>query len=882
MTQEFHSMEADAVLDALQTGQAGLSREEAAKRLSEQGENRLTSGKRRTKLQMFVDQLKGFMIYVLLAAALVSGILGEWMDACIIFAIILLNAVMGMLQENNAENALAALQDMSAPQAKVRRGEESMSIPSAEVVVGDIVLLEAGDLVPADVRILESGSLQIQESALTGESAPVDKTPNPCAQDAALGDQTSMAFMSSLVSYGRGVGVVTATGMQTEVGHIAHMVQNADERATPLQQRLESLGKTLGIACLVICGIMFGVGLLYGRDALNMFLLAVSLAVAAIPEGLPAITTVVQAMGVKRMVARNAIVRKLPAVETLGSATVICSDKTGTLTQNRMTVKRAAFAGRALTTEDCAAEQAKIFWELINCAILCNDATVNDAGVGLGDPTETALVDFGKSLGANPEAIRKELPRVDEAPFDSDRKRMSVLCKTGDGYVMYAKGGLDEILACATHIADADGNPRPITKEDRDWLDDANKDMAGAALRVLAYATKAFDARPVTIFDEERELTLLGLTGMIDPPREEAKDAVATCQKAGIRAVMITGDHKLTATAIAEELGIYHASRGDRAVTGTELSAMDDQELFDSVRDISVYARVSPEHKMRIIDAWQKHGEVVAMTGDGVNDAPALKKADIGCAMGKVGTEVAKEAADVILTDDNFATVVSAVEEGRRIYDNIKKAVQFLLSSNLAEILVLLTATLLNLAEPLLAIHILWVNLLTDSLPALALGLDPAEPGIMDRQPTKGTSLFSRSMVVNVGWMGVMIGVITFIAYLIGLPHGIDTARTMAFAVLSMSELVHAFNLRSESESLFTLHLFTNKWLFAAAGGGILLTFGLLEFAPLRTAFKLAALPASLLGEVALLSLAPLVIVELIKILKRARNKRKQGLMQSR
>ena len=867
--QKPYALEKEAVLSQLESTPEGLSAQEAARRLEELGENRLAGGKRRTKLMMFLEQFKSFMIYVLLAAALVSGLLGEWTDAAIIFAIILLNAVLGMLQESNAENALAALKDMSAPQAKVRRGGEVRSIPAAQLVVGDIVLLEAGDVVPADLRILESGSLQIQESALTGESAPVDKSADPCAADASLGDRVSMAFMSSLVSYGRGVGVVTATGMATEVGHIADMVQSAEERDTPLQQRLESLGKTLGIACLVICAAMFGVGMLYGREALHMFLLAVSLAVAAIPEGLPAITTVVQAMGVKRMVVKNAIVRKLPAVETLGSATVICSDKTGTLTQNRMTVQQAACAGQVMEAQGCQWGKNETLDSLLACAVLCNDATVNAEGVGLGDPTETALVDFAIAMGMDYQDFRRKISRVDEAPFDSDRKRMSVLCQPGKegNYVMYTKGGLDELFACCDTIIGADGVARPITQQDRDWFYEANLGMAQKALRVLAYAWKGFETRPQNLLSEEKGLTFLGITGMIDPPREEAKAAVATCESAGIRPVMITGDHKLTATAIAKELGIFR--EGDRAVTGTELEAMSDGDLYDNVKGISVYARVSPAHKMRIIDAWQKHGEVVAMTGDGVNDAPALKKADIGCAMGKVGTEVAKEAADVILTDDNFATVVHAVEEGRRIYDNIKKAIQFLLSSNLAEILVLLTATLLNLAEPLLAVHILWINLLTDSLPALALGLDPAEPGIMQRQPTRGDSLLSRTMAINVGWMGLMIGTITFLAYLLGLPYGIDTARTMAFAVLSLSELVHAFNLRSETQSLFSLHLFTNKWLFAAAGGGILLTLAMLEIAPLRTLFSLAPLPLALLGEVIALALLPVVIEELVKLGKR-------------
>ncbi len=868
----YHAREAEDVLAALDSSTQGLTEEQATDRLVRYGENRLSGGKRRTRLQMLLDQFKSFMIYVLLAAAIVSGILGEWADAAIIAAIVLLNAVLGMVQESNAENALAALRDLSAPAATVRRGGIVKKIPSANVVPGDIVLLEAGDLVPADIRILESGSLQIQESALTGESAPVDKTPRPNAEDAALGDRTSMAFSSSLVSYGRGVGVCVLTGMQTEVGRIADMVQSTQDTETPLKKRLESLGKTLGVACLAICAAMFGVGVLYGREILHMFLLAVSLAVAAIPEGLPAITTVVQAMGVKRMVGRNAIVRTLPAVETLGSATVICSDKTGTLTQNKMTVQQAAFNGAVHPLPGLSPKQDEQLMGLLSCAMLCNDATVREDGAALGDPTETALLDMALRFSLNPEEWRARIPRVDEVPFDSDRKLMSVLCRPGNGdsYVLYTKGAMDELLARCDNIIESNA-ARPITEEDRAWAAGVNQGMAERAQRVLAYAWKGFESRPADLSQEEKGLTFLGLTGMIDPPREEAATAVATCAMAGIRPVMITGDHKITATAIAREIGIYREC--DVAVSGVELEAMSDDELYERVREISVYARVSPAHKMRIINAWQRHGEVVAMTGDGVNDAPALKKADIGCAMGRVGTEVAKEAADVILTDDNFATVVSAVEEGRRIYDNIKKAIQFLLSSNLAEILVLLFATLLNLAEPLLAIHILWINLLTDSLPALALGLDPAEQGIMQRPPVRGSSLFDRTALIRIGWMGAMIGALTFAAYLLGADAGIDTARTMAFSVLSFSELIHAFNLRSERQSLFSLHLFTNKWLFAAAGGGILLTFAILEIAPLRELFRLTTLSGAHWAHVALLSIAPLVIVELVKMWRRYRHR---------
>ncbi len=873
--QSFHNVTAAEALDALKADSQGLSREEAARRLREYGPNRIQEEKRRTKAAMFLDQFKSFMIYVLIAAAAVSGALGEWADAAIIFAIVLLNAVMGMMQESNAEQAMQALRDMSAPHATVRRGGAAERIPAAEVVAGDIVLLDAGDLVPADLRLLESGSLQIQESALTGESVPVEKNTAPVQADAPLGDRLCMAYAQSLVSYGRGVGLCVGTGMQTEVGRIADMVQKADSTETPLKKRLENLGKTLGTACIAVCLVMFGVGLLYGREAIHMFLLAVSLAVAAIPEGLPAITTVVQAMGVKRMAAKNAIVRALPAVETLGSATVICSDKTGTLTQNRMTVMQAAvpFEAKELDIFISDVEQNGPFMQLLLCAMLCNDATVNEEGLALGDPTETALLDAAKKCGQEPAYWREKIKRVNEAPFDSERKLMSVACahpSQEKSWRIYTKGGMDELLARCVNIIE-NGKERPITEADIARIQATNEALAANAMRVLCYASKSVDAFPPNMLAQEQGLTFLGMTGMIDPPREEAAAAVKTCALAGIRPVMITGDHKITATAIAKELGIYRA--GDKAISGVELEAMTDDELFEAVRGISVYARVAPVHKMRIIDAWQKHGDVVAMTGDGVNDAPALKKADIGCAMGQVGTEVAKAAADVVLTDDNFATVVAAVEEGRRIYDNIKKAIQFLLSSNLAEILVLLVATILNFQEPLLAIHILWINLLTDSLPALALGLDPAEHGIMRRMPVRGDTILGKSAMLRVGFMGLMIGALTFSAFLIGRPYGIETARSMSFAVLSLAELVHAFNMRSERESLFTLHLFTNKWLFLAAAGGIALTLLIFFVPPARMLFKLAPLPGTLWCWVVALSVAPLVIMELFKLAQRALKK---------
>ncbi len=844
--------------------ESGLTPQEAAARLEEYGRNALTGAKRQTKLMRFLAQFKSFMIYILIAAAVVSMILGEIADGVIILVIVLLNAVMGYVQESKAEESLAALKKMSAPQAKVIRGGDIEVVPSETLVVGDLVVLDTGDLVPADLRLIEAQSLKIQEAALTGESVPVEKSTKTLPANIPLGDRVNLAFSGSHVTYGRGRGLVTATGMNTEVGKIAAMIQEDPGTETPLKQKLEKLGKTLGLAALFACVVIFVAGILYGKELFEMFFTSVSLAVAAIPEGLPAISTIVLALGVSRMAKRRAIVRSLPSVETLGSATVICSDKTGTLTQNKMRVEQAYVLGALKPLKAFSLEDAR-FKALVEVAMLCNDAHREDDGDLLGDPTETALLDMGAAFSIDEKALIADNARVAEKPFDSDRKLMSVAAKHSGGYIVRVKGGLDELLAKCTRIMDdAGAEGRAITDADIAALREANVSMAARALRVLAYAQKLVPDLPETE-SLESDLTLIGLTGMIDPPREEAKDAVAKCLTAGITPVMITGDHKLTACAIAQELNIL---RGGEAITGAELSEMSDEELSARVADIQVYARVAPEHKVRIVDAWQKRGDVVAMTGDGVNDAPALKRADIGAAMGIVGTDVSKEAADVVLTDDNFATIVSAVEEGRRIFDNILKAIQFLISCNVGEIVALFIATMLNWAEPLLPIHILWVNLVTDSLPALALGVEAAVPGIMERKARKSASLFSRPLIWRIGYQGAMIGLLTLAAFLIGQSVNVETGRTMAFSTLAFSQLFHAFNVKNNARFSFASKPFGNRYLLGAFAASAALMLAVLLIPPLMDVFKVVALDGAHWLYILLLSFAPVLVVDVFKGLK--------------
>ena len=734
------------------TSDKGLSNEEIEKRREKYGLNELEAKKKKSLLQKFLDQFKDFSIIILIIAAIVSGIVGVAegegvTDTVIILLVVLLNAIIGVTQESKAEKSLEALQKLTAHASKVIRNGKLEVVPAKDLVPGDIVVLDTGDYIPADLRIIEAVNLKSQESSLTGESVPVEKNTEKIDDiETGLGDRLNMLFSSSLVTYGRGKGIVVETGMTTEVGKIAVMINQAEDQTTPLQNKLNKLGKTLGIAAIVICIVIFAVGLLQGKAVIDMFMTAVSLAVAAIPEGLVAVSTIVLAIGVQKMVKKNAIVKKLPAVETLGSATVICSDKTGTLTQNKMTVEKIFINSKTEDLENVNVDEDVN--KLVYANMLCNDTKIANDGTLTGDPTETALVDMAFKLKFD-KSVYEKMPRLQEIPFDSDRKLMTTVNEINGKYIVFTKGGVDELLnRCNSYLENGDiknnlENYIPVIKKH-------NEDMAKEALRVLVCGYKELDHKPEDkdIETLEENLTFIGMVGMIDPPREEAKKAVEKCKTAGIKTVMITGDHKITATAIAKKLGILENE--DEAITGHELEKMSDEDLEKNVRHYSVYARVSPEHKVRIVKAWQKNGEIVAMTGDGVNDSPALKTSDIGCAMGVVGTDVAKEAADVILTDDNFATIVSAVEEGRRIYDNILKVIQFLISCNVGEVIVLLLETLfaplmaktfgisdVTMIQLLLPIHILWINLVTDTFPALALAFDPANRDVMDRKPIK-------------------------------------------------------------------------------------------------------------------------------------------------
>ena len=878
----------------------GLNLEGVEESRKKYGINELKAKKKKTLLIKFLEQFKDFMIIILIIAALVSGIIGYIenegiTDSIIILIVVIMNAIIGVAQESKAEKSLEALQKLSSHVAKVIRNGELIIIPSKELVPGDIVVLETGDYVPADLRIIEAVNLKVQEASLTGESVPVEKNIEAISDEkVGIGDRTNMLFSSSLITYGRGKGIVVEIGMNTEVGKIASIINDTNETETPLQEKLNKLGKTLGIGALIICAVIFVIGLLYGKNPLDMFMTAVSLAVAAIPEGLAAVSTIVLAIGVQRMVKKHAIVKKLPAVETLGSATVICSDKTGTLTQNKMTVQKIFYNNKLVDIPEVNLEEEDAVLEkLVYVSMLCNDTKIGTDKQLTGDPTETALINMGFKLDFQP-AIYEQMPRIKEIPFDSDRKLMTTVNKIGEKFVVCTKGGVDELLnRCTKYILN--GEIKTDLDDYKNQIKENNEKMAKDALRVLAMGYKELDHEPTDeeMKDIENDLIYIGMVGMIDPPREEVKLAVQKCKTAGIKTVMITGDHKITAVAIAKALGILE--KEDEAITGAELEEMSDEELTKNIRKYSVYARVSPEHKVRIVKAWQANGEIVAMTGDGVNDAPALKTADIGCAMGIVGTGVAKEAADVILTDDNFATIVSAVEEGRRIYDNILKAIQFLLSSNVGEIIVLFVAILItpllskifgidiHLIEPLLPIHILWINLVTDSLPALALAVDPAEKDIMKRKPIKPKKgVFTKGMIWRVVYQGVMIGIITLAAFVIGLGTKnvpvieglteqevrVEIGQTMAFVVLALSELVHVFNIRNNKESIFKTKIFNNGKLILAILVSAILMFVILLIPGLRTIFSIPVLPMSNIVEIVILVLLPMVIVEIFKLFK--------------
>ncbi len=863
---QYYNHSVEEVSKEFQTdAERGLSPDEIASRLEKYGKNMLIQKKGRPFIVMFLEQFKSFLIILLIIAAVISGVMGVrtgegLLDTYIIMGILLLNAFIGAYQEYQAQKSMDALKKMAAPMAKVVRGGESYIVNVEDVVPGDVVVLEVGDIVPADIRITESVNMSIQESSMTGESVPVEKSPDTIAEkEVPLGDRKNMAFSSGVVTFGRGKGIVVGTGMNTEIGKIAGMLNRDSDTQTPMQVRLEKLGKVIGIASILICVVIFIIGVLYGRDIIGMFMVAVSLAVAAIPEGLPAISTIILSMGVRRMARHNAIIRKLPSVETLGCTTVICSDKTGTLTKNQMTV-----------VEDYAVSGN--IDRLVSVAVLCCDAKMVRSSDGsttkVGDPTEIALIDLGARHGVVKDTIESQCPRMGEVAFDSSRKRMTTINRMEDGSLRAnVKGGLDEILSVCDRIETADG-VREITTSDIVDLQKRNESMAESALRVLAMAYRPMDEVSNEMEEVERNLIFVGMVGMIDPEREEVVGAIAECRSAGIRPVMITGDHKVTALAIAKKIGIFRD--GDLAITGTDLEKLDDAYFDANVDKYSVYARIAPEQKERIVTAWQKRGEIVAMTGDGVNDAPALKKADIGVSMGITGTEVAKDASDMVLQDDNFVTIVSAVSEGRRIYDNILKTILFLLSTNLGEVILLFITSIFNMGIPLLPIHILWINLVSETFPALALSLDPAAKDVMSKSPRgKGKQFMDRGMIWRISYQGLMVTAITLTAFIIGKNQGGEAlGQTMAFASLIMAKLVHAGNLHSNTESRFKFNILDNKPLIFALLMSLVLTLAVLLISPLMTAFEFVSMNLNQWGIIVLLALVPLVVVELFKALK--------------
>ena len=868
-----HNTPQEDLLKELRTSlEAGLSSQEAQQRLGQYGENKLAEKKKKTNLQRFLEQFKDAMIIILLLAAAVSFVVAcfghdpmEFFEPLLILLIVVLNAVLGMVQEAKAEKALDALKSMSAPHARVLRDGKEQVIDAAQLVPGDVIRLEAGDFIPADARLLKSVSLKSEESALTGESVPSEKDAAALVKEKApLGDRSNMVFSGCSVTYGTATAVVTGTGMNTEMGKIAGLLEGEEEGQTPLQQKLAQLGKYLGFVALAACAVIFVVGLVNGINVLEIFMTAVSLAVSAIPEGLPAIVTIVLAIGVQRMVKKNALIRRLPAVETLGSASVICSDKTGTLTQNRMTLVKLWVEGEqeleAVSTSNTQAAR-----ELLRYGALCCDGSVVYKEDGteqhIGDPTETSILVAAHKNGMEQDELNRQYPRLAELPFDSDRKLMTSVNQIDGKIVAIVKGAFDMMAA-------------RCVSGDLEAAKEKNDEMSRGALRVLAVGYKFLEKAPEDPTSEELEsgLTLLGLVGMIDPPRPEAKAAVATCRQAGIKPVMITGDHVVTASAIAKELGILE--EGDKAITGAQLDAMTEEQLDQEVEHISVYARVSPENKIRIVKAWQRKGQVVSMTGDGVNDAPALKAADIGCAMGITGTDVAKGAADMTLTDDNFATIVDAVREGRGIYANIKKVVGFLLGTNIGEVLTVFFAMILWHKTPLLSMQLLWINLVTDSLPAISLGMEAVEADVMDHKPKpKSEGIFAHGLGIQVVLQGCMFALLTLAAFVLGQRYGgsLEAGQTMAFMVLALTQIVQSFNMRSQ-RSLFAIGPISNKKLNGAALLSLALVC-LVLFTPVRVAFGLVLLPGWLYLVGLGLILVPLPVMELAKAIGLVRHR---------
>ncbi|MBD7912117.1 calcium-translocating P-type ATPase, PMCA-type [Clostridium cibarium] len=857
----------DVIIELSSHPVEGLSSAEARRRLDRDGENKLAGKKKKTLFALFLAQINDAMIYILIAAAIISGFMGEISDSIIILIVILINAIIGVVQESKAEKALEALKQLSTPKALVKRDGILTEIPSEEVVVGDIVIIDAGRYIPADLRLIESANLKIEESAFTGESLPSDKDANILivAEKPQIGDMKNMAFMSTLATYGRGSGIVTDTGMNTEIGKIAKMLDEEEDDTTPLQKKLAGLGKTLGFAAVGICILIFAISMFQGRDWFEMLLTALSLAVAAIPEGLPAIVAIVLALGVQRMIKENAIVKKLPAVETLGSVSIICSDKTGTLTINRMTVKKTFFNDTLdiLDNLDITNNEGKL---LVEGMVLCNDATSTEESK-TGDPTEIALLDVGIKFNIFKDPLNEEHKRINEIPFDSDRKLMTTLNSYANKYKVFTKGAIDSLFKICTNIS-INGTISPLTEELKEKLLSKSNEMSDEALRVLGLAYKDIDTPNIPLDDFETNLTFVGLMGMIDPPREEVKSSIELCKGAGITPIMITGDHKNTAFAIANELNM--AEDISECMSGSEIDKYEQNEFNKIVNNYKVFARVSPEHKVKIVKAFKSHGNIVSMTGDGVNDAPSLKAADIGVAMGITGTDVAKGAADIILTDDNFSTIVNAVEEGRNIYNNIKKAIIFLLSCNLGEIVALFIAILVNWNSPLLPIHILWVNLITDSFPALSLGVDPMDESVMEEPPRNPKeTLFSGHMGLYLAVNGVLIGALTLIAFKFGeniYPGSLRHAQTLAFVVLSASQLFFSLNMRSTKKSVFKLGIFGNKYLIGSFILGLGIQFIIITIPFFADIFKVYPLTITDWIIAILISTVPLIVNELLKI----------------
>ncbi|PKM93147.1 MAG: ATPase [Firmicutes bacterium HGW-Firmicutes-1] len=860
----FYQMPYSEVINKFSSKLTGLSNEAISKHREIYGKNQIEESQSISPISIFFSQFKDFLVIILMVAAMVSGIMGKLESTFVIIAVLILNALLGTIQHIKAEQSLKSLKALSAPNSKVLRDGGIVEIPSAEVVVGDILIIEAGDFIAADARLIECNSLQISESALTGESVSVQKSIDPIDEvDVAIGDQLNMIFSSSHVTYGRGKAIVIGVGANTEIGRIATLLKSAQEKATPLQENLDNFGKKLAVLIIIISSIIFGLSLYRGIPMMDSLMFAISLAVAAIPEALSSIVTIVLALGTRRLAEENAIIRKLHSVESLGSVSIICSDKTGTLTQNKMTVQK-IFTNHQLVEAEAIDKENKLHYKLVMAGLLCSDAvTIHQKGIG--DPTEIALVDLGERLNLDELVVREIMPRISELPFDSDRKLMTTLQHIEGKAVVFTKGAMDVLIKRSTHIETSEGI-RPITQADKDVYNQINFDLANKGLRVLAFAWKEVEEETLTLA-HENEMVLFGLVAMMDPPRVESKGAVESCLAAGIKPIMITGDHKVTAAAIARQIGILN--EGEHVIEGLEIEHLTEEELIALVPNVSVYARVSPEHKIRIVSAWQSLGHVVAMTGDGVNDAPALKRADIGIVMGITGTEVAKDAADMVLTDDNFSTIIKAISNGRSILGNIKNAIRFLLSGNTSGILAVVYTSIVGLAAPFSPVHLLFINLLTDSLPAIAIGLEPAQADLMKDRPRDAKKpIMDKKFVVQVLFEGTIIAVVTMIAYYLGVQNGGQgVGMTMAFATLSLSRLVHGMNCRTNAP-LTMKTLWVNPYSFMALILGIVLLSSVLFLKPLHKIFEISILTDTQYMSIALLSIVPLIVVQTFKHIK--------------